>query len=322
MSCAGCPHPCGSCSEPTGGSPNSAHCSPDAKSGYTICPWPALTGSGCLPGGNCNQFGNKKFCLAWDSADTWKSGKATVDCTTTYGVVVDLQWVMTFTSSGGNISVAVNLYAYLTGTSTIVATIVTYTGTIATGSCGSAFHVNKSADGGQCGNWPCTITVVPLCCAECPTPGCNDPCCLSSTPGSPGPANAIVHYTSPGGNVTGCVDCGTVFDGTDEVLVRSTSGVTSRCNWTSLVILTWCFAGPRTGTLFSKGITLEYVDSGILAGNMRISFTSSFGVIFAIYLCPISSFSCDPGATNTFTQYADNGYCGPWPATITQSWSL
>lgn len=302
MACSSCPG-CGGgggCVEPTGGSPNSVNCSPDAVSGYSICPWPALTGTGCLPGGNCAQY-NGKACLAWVSADLWRSGRLTVDCTATYGVVVDVQWEMTFTASGGNIAVALNLYVYITGTSTLVATIVTYTGTILLSSCNSSFRVSKSFDGGQCGNWPCEIVVAPLCCGSCPNPPpCQDPCCGVS-PGNPAPPTAVIDAVefTPG-----------QFTPTTLPYVSAT-GV---CAWSEFGFIA---AGRYNYHIFIQldniggvgGFTLNY----IISDNVT-------GAFFAAqYACTVPSVSCDPSATNVFT----NQFPGaPWPNTINQSWFL
>lgn len=319
MSCAGCTGCTGGCVEPTGGTPNSANCSPDAKSGYTICPWPSLTGTGCLPGGNCNQFGNTKACIKWVSADFWASAVRTVDCTTTYGFIVDIRWEMTIDGSG---NVVLSLLAYLTGTTTpVVATIVTYSGTISLAACNAAFSLRISADGGQCGNWPCIIRVQPLCCVDCPSPpGCTDPCCYSPVLGKPAPPKAIVHgLLSP--DTGTCPSC-PAYDGSDWTVPFDSA----TCQWLVLSASVFCTTFVRAGVL------MGYVPFYNAYQIFAIGDDGGGGAIFIVYSCPAASFSCDLGATNTFTRFSpapsqvflcDSSSTGAgWPNTITQGWSL
>lgn len=172
MACADCPG-CGGCVEPTGGTPNSSHCTPaDATSGYNFCIWPAVSGQGCAPGGSCQRFANQHFCLKWVSDSLWQTTRFSVDCSTTYGVTVDIQWQLTVDASANAALVA---YAYLTGTNTVVATIVTYAGIINLSACNTPFSVGYVSDNGSCQNWARCVVIKPLCCASCDQSGggCN-----------------------------------------------------------------------------------------------------------------------------------------------------
>lgn len=325
MACAGCAG-CGGCVEPSCPGTCSVNCTGGTcKCSYTLCPWPALSGSGCLPGGNCNSFANQKFCLKNTAADVWKTDIATVDCTTTYGVVVDIRWEMTLDGSG---NVSLVLKAYLTGTSTLVATIATYAGTIDLSKCDQLFRVAKVSDGGQCFGWPCTIEVSPQCCGSCPDPPCVDPCC-TSTPGVPGPPTAVVHGLSATNTTTCTFGCDGCFDGTDWLLPFLNPGSGQNCQWYLTKSFATCFincAGSGAGQATVAIGNLNYF-IGTFGG---VTFTAQTVWLIAyftaggvnrplgVYYC--NSFDCHPGATNTFIKFTD-GSC-IFASSVTQTWTL
>lgn len=322
--CAGCTG-CGSCTEPTGGSPNSSLCTPDAKSGYSFCVWPAISGQGCSPGGSCQKFANQKFCLRWVSDSLWQTNRFTVDCTGTYGVSIDIQWQMSL-ASGGAVTLAALVYA--TGTGTLLATLVTYTGSINLTRCDQAFSLQYASDNGSCQNWPGCVIVTPLCCADCgfDAYGCTTSNCLkcfSLCPpvqrGKVDPPRATVHGIAAADSF--CSGCNTEFNGSDISLVWQ-GGCDAFCccfnQYLAFSSATWCPERPFTGwhlTLTTDGsstYTISLVAVNALGSNLVAS-----------WVCPLSSFSCSPSAANTFTLSSQNGSCSfgtVGVSTVTQTW--
>lgn len=313
MACAGCAG-CGGCVEPTCPGTCSVNCTGGTcKCGYTICPWPAISGSGCLPGGDCTAFANKKICLKNTAADVWKSDVYTVDCTTTYGVVVDIRWEMTLDASG---NVSLTLKAYQTGTSTLLATITTYAEKIDLARCDKDFVVQYVSDGGQCSNWPGSITVVPNCCKDCPTP-----------PGGVGQCGPYQEGTQ----ITPCCSTASTFIG---ALYATFSGISSTSSDPLIVFECNTFNGTfrldRSSAFFDS--RYRYVTTGFspdlmaccalqLDGTYLWSLSISSGNTIvptagAIYECLPADFNCTPSGFSTFVLRSCGGPCSGYPETI------
>lgn len=309
MACAGCAG-CGGCTEPTCPGTCSVNCTGGTcKCGYTICPWPALTGTGCLPNGNCNAFANAKICLKNTAADTWKSDIYTVDCTTTYGVIVDIRWEMTLDGSG---NVSLKLKAYQTGTTTLLATIATYGATIALSRCDKSFVVEYQSDGGQCQNWPDGITVAPNCCRDCPvhSGGCqsSDPCglfffsglvCVSITGMAVGgslPAECSNWNTAYPGSI---IECCTIWNDGSPQKAGNRLTIREGSNFIGYVqqgAASFCYFLRDDGT---------YV--------WRLELNCRFGNVgfanLAVYECEAADFVCTAGSSNVFSLTEINSIC-------------
>jgi hypothetical protein len=306
MACAGCPG-CGSgCTEPTCSGACSAFCSPDASPGYTICPWPGLSGSVCQPD-DCATYANQKFCLHNVGSDVWESNSLTVDCTARFGVVADIRWRKEIHSTG---RVWLYLNAYNHSGGAFLENLLTYAGRVTSGGCGSTIRVFFVSGAGFCSGSPGCIYIVPLCCPTCPDPPftcCPDPCVLGATPDDPGPASASLDGSPP--------------DTAYATVLPAVTNGDMVCGWVGIV-------GFIDGNGNFRETSRTSIINGTCAGvgvGYILRFARPGGEGFTYdYFCLAADFSCDPGATNVFTYCPGNGLFGqptPSPSSINQTWT-
>ncbi len=157
---------------------------------------------------------------------------------------------------------------------------------------------------------------------------CNSACAFSSTPSDPDPAIAVIHDLLASDVPLDCGDCATVFDGSNLLLPFIDTGAGARCVWSLIHVVDWCdppdvetgFEGVHF--LLARGDGSTYQPTTTVAFQVRSVNSGGGELALAVYTCPLSSFSCDLGAVNTFvlTALSGAGFC-VFPSTITQSWA-